>query len=136
VCRIFRLVIEVSRVKKIIKIVMYVMFRPLRLLNKRKKERDIYQMHVNLQRTHLKMYAWEHQPGAHLSGACMGTSARCIFTRYMYGNIYQVHIYQVHVWEHLPGIHLPDACMGTSIRCMYVTSTRYISTRCTYGNNY
>jgi hypothetical protein len=87
---------------------------------------------------------WQHLPGTwavYLPGACMATSARSISSRCMYGNIYQAHIYhmhvcniyqvhfyQMHVWEQLPGTFLQDVCMGTS--------TRYTYTRCMYGNNY
>ncbi len=70
----------------------------------------------------------------------------------MYGNIYQVHIYQMHAWEHLPdawellpGTHLQDALIE-HLPDMYIhiyhadacmgLNTRYTSTRCMYGNMY
>jgi hypothetical protein len=49
-------------------------------------------------------------------------------TRSMYGNLPQVHFYQMHVREHLQGTHQPVACMGIS--------SWSISTRCMCGNIY
>jgi hypothetical protein len=57
----------------------------------------------------------------------------------MYGNIYQVHIHQMHVWEHVQvniWEHQPEACIGTCTGECMGTTTRYISTGFMYGNIY